>query len=107
MGTKCSSSFATKWHLQRHLRVHAELKKKSSLKCESGLNKHAVLQRKGRLKPYLCRKCHKRFSSEAHLKEHMQTHLKREDRTKYYCKQCPDVSFTLKSSQTRHMKRFH
>lgn len=124
----CQTSFGTHYHLQRHLKrshkIYFKKQKKELLllenqishKCQfcdkkfcarSDLQKHINFHHTLMEKQFLCKKCLKRFRTKGNLKEHLQVHLKKEERKMYQCSKCCHVSFTLKTSLTRHLKKFH
>eukprot|EP01083_Nonionella_stella_P020808 57722_1 len=117
----CNKAFGKAYDLRIHLRTHNNLRKEKCEWCQKAFCDPATLRKhikhihceNGLIqKPFVCRKCHKRFRWKHSLKTHLETQHKNvvclKERRIYKCpaNEC-EVSFTYKSNCNAHFKKFH
>lgn len=109
----CQRRFGNDWHRKIHERTHNAERSEKCRFCERAFRDPAALRKHVkrahtdgaslRLKPFVCRKCCKRFESKFCLQSHARMHMKGGDRDRFACGRCRK-EFTTKSNLTRHMK---
>lgn len=118
--TGCSRRFGSDWHRKIHERTHNRdvCAREECPRCAktfidpAALRKHikggcAKDKGKGsepRARPFVCRKCYKRFDRKFCLLSHAKVHLKEAERDRFVCarKGCAKV-FVSKANLKRHM----
>eukprot|EP01083_Nonionella_stella_P151409 483678_1 len=72
----------------------------------SSLSRHMASVHRGKEKEYVCKKCHKHFSTKHQLQSHFDVHLSRHIRKLFNCNMC-GKQFTTKSNRNKHYNKFH
>ena len=112
----CQKSFGRDAERKIHERIHFLSKYDECKFCRKRFNdpsnyrKHIKLKHGNNngviLKPFICRKCHKRFINKFCLQSHQKTHLIKTKREEFKCNHC-DKIFFYKSNCNRHIKKYH
>eukprot|EP01083_Nonionella_stella_P304742 1060247_1 len=109
----CDRGFREKRKQIYHERTHLNDRKERCPFCKktfcdpSTLRQHIHNIHDNVPKPYLCKKCGKRFAKLSLLQIHWKTHLVSVQQRKLYeCEYC-NSSFTTKSNRNKHLKKYH
>ena len=109
----CQKGFKEKRKLIYHQRIHTNERSEVCKFCKltftdpSTLRQHVNNVHGDNFKPFLCKKCGKRFAKMSVLQSHWKTHLVPvEDRKKYQCDFC-DSKFTMKWNKNKHERKYH
>ena len=114
--TMCAKSFGTDWDRKIHQRIHDEDKREECTFCKrkfcdpAALRKHIKWNHNDKmaLKPFVCRRCHRRFDRKFCLQSHIKMHLNASEGNKerFECAFC-EKAFSNKSNRNKHVRKYH